>query len=167
MPVVVVRTSPVVQVIENTSSTEVLRDPSTQVAVLRDPSTVVELNARGPMGPIGPAGPASDGTIAPISFSYGDAPGVVFTPSEDGTLTYARVVFETAFDGASPAFKLGTLADDDCVMATHQNDPLEVGEYEVTADAPLVAGQSVYIAITPGAGASQGAGLIYLTFIPD
>jgi hypothetical protein len=146
---------------------QVLVNPTINALEVSNAPRPVTLSNLGQQGPIGPAGPGADGTVPPLSFSYGDAPGVIWTPSEAGTLTYVRAVFETAFNGTNPSFILGTLADADAILAADQADPNSVGEYEVTADVHLAASEAVYISINPGAGASQGAGLIYLTFIPD
>jgi hypothetical protein len=121
---------------------------------------------QGEQGEVGPAGPSSAG-VAPIAFSWGDASSVIWTPSDSGTLVVARLVIETAFDGAGAALTLGTNAAPAAIMSADQNAPGETGEYEVTADLALSAGTGVRLTITPGAGASQGAGLIYLIFLPD
>ena len=73
--------------------------------------------------------------------------------------------FSKAFDGA-PTIRVGTLAQPGAAMGSDANDPTAAGEYEVTADLRLSAGESLLLTISPG-GATQGAGLIYLTFIPD
>lgn len=140
---------------------------SSAVAVEGGTTVVAGGAAMGVQGPQGEPGLSGGGTIPPVAFSYGDAAGTIYTPGDAGTLTTARVVITTPFDGAGAALILGTVGDPDGIMPATDNDPTEAGEYEATADFPLAAGEGIRLTITPGAGASQGAGLIYLEFIPD
>lgn len=131
-----------------------------------DERTVARIgNAMGVQGPQGVAGQAG-GTIQPVAFSYGDAPGVIYTATGAGTLTAVRLVVVTPFNGTAPTIALGTLAQPGAAMATTDNDPMTVAEYEITADLHLDAGETLRITITPD-GSTAGAGLIYLTFIQD
>jgi hypothetical protein len=128
-------------------------------------TSVVTGGAMGVQGPPGVAG-TPGGTVQPVSFSYGDAPGTVYAPTAAGTVTVARVVITTPFNGTAPTLQLGTLAVPDAAMAATDSDPTTAGEYEVTADLQLAAGEALRITITPD-GSTAGTGLIYLTFIPD
>lgn len=121
--------------------------------------------AAGPQGPRGEPGLSGGGTTPPIEFAFGDAPGAVYTPSVDGMLTVVRLQMTTAFNGSGAAIELGTLADPAAAFPANFNDPYSTQEFEVTPDLPLLAGQSLRLTITPGS-ASQGAGLLFLTFIP-
>lgn len=120
----------------------------------------------GPTGATGPAGPSTQG-IPPIAYSYGDAGGAIFTPTQSGTITLVRLTVSIAFNGVSPQIILGTLALPSAVIAANENDPTNLGEYETTPDLHINALESVRIVITPGAGATQGSGTILLTFVPD
>lgn len=153
-------------VVVNPTVTTVSTTPAVRVVDVTQAPREVVLNGTGQQGPVGPAGPSSDG-VAPLSFSYGDAPGVVWTPSQAGTITEARVVFTAAFNGVSPSVIVGTIAAPDSILAADQNDPTAAGEFEATADKHLAANEGVRLAITPGSGATQGAGVLYLMFVPD
>jgi hypothetical protein len=120
----------------------------------------------GVQGQVGPAGPSAQG-IAPINFSYGDASSAIFTPSQAGTFTLVRLIITTAFNGVNSSLKLGTAGQSEAILAAAQNDPATIGEYENTPDLHVAANTAVLFTITPGAGASQGAGTIYLVFVPD
>jgi hypothetical protein len=133
--------------------------------IVRDRGTVTVTTA----GPQGPPGQNGD-TIAPISFAFGDAtPAVVHTTTVAGTFTTVRVIFDTGFNGTGATIALGTVASPQALLATNQNDPsaIAASEYEVTPDLHVSAGTAIRLSITPGSGASQGAGRILLTFIPD
>jgi hypothetical protein len=136
------------------------------IAVQDRRSVVRTGGAMGVQGPQGEPGLSGGGTISPIAFSYGDASSAVYIPSADGTLTVARLVITTPFDGAGAHLALGTLAVPGAALATTDSDPATAGEYEVTADLELSAGEALRLTITPGAAATAGAGLLYLTFIP-
>lgn len=129
-------------------------------------TTTVKIAAAGPQGPQGIAG-QSGGTIEPIAFAFGDASGVIYTPTVAGTVTVVRLVITTAFDGVGAALALGTTADHDCIMAADENEPTAEFEFEITADKHLALGEGVRIDITPGGSPTQGAGLVYITFAPD
>lgn len=164
--------TPVQRVVEVQAPQRVIEVQAPQRVVEVQPRVrQIEIAARGlrgEMGVQGPAGPAGTpgGTVQPISFSYGDAPGAVYTPSAAGTITVARVVIETPFNGTAPSLQLGTLASPGAAMAATDNDPTSSGEYEVTADLHLAAGEPLRITVTPD-GSTAGSGRIYLTFIPD
>lgn len=132
---------------------------------VRTSQTTVRQIAQGPQGLPGPAG-LPGGAVQPITFSYGDASGAIYTPSAAGTITVARVVIETPFNGAAPTLQIGTLAEPGAAMAATDNDPTSAGEYEVTADLHMAAGEPLRITVAPD-GSTAGSGRIYLTFIPD
>lgn len=153
-------------VVESVRTVHVI-DDGTVTQVLKSPVRVVQIVDEGPQGPPGDDG-AAGGSIAPIAFSYGDAsPSTIYTTTDAGTLTVVRVVIDTALNGTGAALKLGTIADDDALMTTAENDPSTVADYETTPDLHLSAGTVVRLTITPGSGATQGAGRVLLTFIPD
>lgn len=139
------------------------------VTVLDRDTRTVELTTAGPQGPQGEPGLSGGGTIPPIPFSYGDAsPATIYTPSSAGTFTAVRVIFDTAFNGTGASIALGTVASPEILLATNENDPASAdSEYEVTPDVHVAAGTAIRLSITPGAGASAGAGRVLLTFIPD
>ena len=126
---------------------------------------VLDVGKGGPRGPRGERGPAG-GSIPAISFSYGDAAHTIYTPESAGTLTYTRIKLNTAFNGVAPQIIIGTAADPDAAMPADYNDPKLALEYENTPDIHLDENESVILTITPD-GSTQGAGLIFLEFLPD
>ncbi len=128
-------------------------------------TTVAAGNAMGVQGPQGEPGLSGAGTIPPINFSFGDAPGAVYTPIVAGVLTVVRVQMRTPFNGTGGAIRIGTLADSEAALPAAHIDPYSDHEFEATPDIALAAGEAVRITITPGT-ASQGSGQLFLTFIP-
>lgn len=142
-------------------------DAKRQVQTMRAESDVLQVGTRGIQGIQGEPGLDGAGIISPIAFAWGDAPGVIFTPGEDGVLTDVRIVVTTPFNGINPAAELGTAGDTDAAFPANYSDLATAGEYAATADLPLAAGQGLLLTLAPGFGASQGAGLAYLTFLPS
>lgn len=121
----------------------------------------------GGTGRRGPKGADGAGAVPAISFAFGDAPRTVWTAEVNGILSGARLSIEHAFDGDGAAIMVGVQSNPSAVMQAGQSDPKTAGDYEVTPDIVMMAGQTVTITITPGAGASAGDGFLLLTFIPD
>lgn len=117
-------------------------------------------------GPPGPPGPVSDG-IPAIPFSYGDASSVVATAPADGIITIVRIDFETPFNGAGAQVTVGVLGDTDALMPATQNEPSEQASFEDVVDYPVTAGMAVWLDIVGGSGATQGAGVLFLGFVPE
>jgi hypothetical protein len=109
---------------------------------------------------------APGGTIAPIAFSYGDAPGTVYQPPAAGTLAVVRIKITTPFNGAGAKVQIGTAGDEDAFMPADYSDPAQAEEFEYTPDVHVAAGTAVRMTIDP-AGSTAGAGLVFLTFLPD
>lgn len=140
----------------------IVQPNNTAVTVTEQPTRVMLGTSMGPQGPKGEPG----GTIPTIGFSYGDAPGVVWTPDTGGVLTYARIKITTAFDAPGATIMVGTLSDPEAALPAGYVWPQAAEEYENTPDVRLIAGQSIRIHIDP-AGATAGAGLLFLAFTPD
>lgn len=136
---------------------------STPVNVVDRPTNV---QTGGGMGVQGRPG-APGGSVPAIAFSYGDAPGVIWTASSPGFLTYVRAKVLTAFNGAGAELRIGTLADAESVLPASMSLLSQDDEYENTPDIHLAAGEAVLIAIAPGVGATAGNGLVFLEFQPD
>lgn len=136
---------------------------NTAVDVTSRPTTVKAGNGMGVQGPKGEPG----GTVPPIPFSFGDASAAIWMPDAAGVVTVARIVVTEAFDGDSPALALGTAAAPESILPPEYVAPASAGEYEATADVRLSAGEAVRLSISPGVGATQGAGVVYITFLPD
>lgn len=98
-----------------------------------------------------------------VAFAFGDAsPRNIYVAPNNRTATIVRVVIDTAFDGAGAAIAIGTAADPELLMPYDGNDPATALSYENAPDAALNAGDAVQLSITPGAGATRGAGRIIL-----
>lgn len=157
-------------VVKGRGRAKVLIDREARVPIVRRERSSVLIptgapGARGPAGEDGQPGIDAQGQIPPIPFSWGDAPATVYTPEVDGMLTIVRVQYTTAFNGSGATLVVGTTADPDAAMPAAYNSPHSVYEYENTPDLPLDEGEALVLTITPGT-ASQGAGLLFLTFLP-
>lgn len=114
--------------------------------------------AAGRRGPAGPSGSA----LPPISFGYGDAtPRLIHAFDAPAMLAELQLVIQQPFDGEGATLRLRT--DTGLVlMNTDQNAPDLAATFETTPAAKLPAGTLLYLDITPGAGATTGAGQILL-----
>jgi hypothetical protein len=128
--------------------------------------SVVAVGTRGAQGARGLQGYSGAGLIPPIAFAWGDAAGSVYAPTETGTLATVRVVVTVPFDGNGAQLMLGTAGTPDAALAAADNDLSVAGEYEVTSDLNLAMAEDLILTITPGFGASQGAGFLFLSFLP-
>jgi hypothetical protein len=105
--------------------------------------------------------PGGDSTRKVVSFSYGDAsPAPLFTVPADCTDILARLVIDTPFDGAGASLKLGTSGNPEAFLAAADNDPTAAAGYEAAPDLSVSSGEQVLLTITPGTGATQGAGRV-------
>lgn len=141
----------------------VVQPRETPVGVVSRPTVV---RAGGSMGPQGPRG-APGGSVPAITFGFGDAPHAVFTPDAAGVLVNARLKIDTPFDGGGAQIRVGIAGDAEAVLSAADNDPTRALEYENSPDLRMTAGQGVVLAITPGTGTTQGAGQLFLTYLPD
>lgn len=127
----------------------------------------VEVVEVGLQGPPGAPGLDAAGNPPPIPFAFGDAsPAPVYTAASPALVVSAAVHLRTPFDGAGAALELGVSGQPGLLMPAAYNDPRVPGEYENSPDVTLSAGQQVLLTITPGAGATQGAGVIILRILP-
>lgn len=152
----------VARIVERRPTMRVL-DRSTPIHAIDRPTQV----SVGTPGLQGPPGSGAGGGIAPIAFAFGDAPGTVWTPAQSGLLSYARVIVDEVFNGSGAQLVVGTGSDPDAVMPAAYVDLTALQEFENTPDIHLNVGEAVRLTITPGAGASTGAGRLLLNFIPD
>jgi hypothetical protein len=140
---------------------EALNDPHTVRETVR--TMVVSGAEQGPRGAPGIVG----GSVPPIHFSYGDAAGIRFVAPTNGTFTLARLDFETAFNGTGAAVKVGVIGNIEALMAAAASSPAVIARFEVVPDFFVLAGTGVWLEITPGVGASQGSGVLYLMFTSE
>ena len=122
--------------------------------------TVIEVEAAGPRGAQGEPGA---GAGIEIPFAYGDATPSFLTTVAAGKLVYeVAILITTPFNGTGAALKIGNTLVPDGLMAEGENNPAEASTYVTHPNVSYVGPTGIYLTITPGAGASQGAGLITL-----
>ncbi|MGH8562715.1 MAG: hypothetical protein ACREXW_00990 [Gammaproteobacteria bacterium] len=123
---------------------------------------IVEVAAQGPAGPPGPAGPSGAGVIE-IPFAFGDAtPKTLLTVPAEKTVYGTGIHIFTAFDGTGPALQIGDADDPGRLMPAGSNAPGEVGSYLASPNHRYATATVLFLTITPGGGASQGAGIVIL-----
>lgn len=115
---------------------------------------------QGPAGPVGPPGPAG----IEFNFAFGDATPATVVTALAGKMVYGvQLHIKVPFDGAGAALVVGDAAQANRLMAAAENDVTTVGSnttapaYVYTANTPILLG------ITPGAGATQGSGVLVLS----
>ena len=135
-----------------------------QVVTERAAPTMVLTEAR--IGPPGRDG--ADGSVGRIiSFAFGDATPKALDIAQAGKRIYSvGIHIFTPFDGAGAALAIGSAFASDELLAPHQVAPGEVGQFEVYPDAAYVSNTQLYLSITPGDGASQGAGQVLIVIEP-
>jgi len=132
------------------------------IVVDRSVGGVVAAGQQGPAGATGPAGPPGAAAVE-IAFAYGDATPVALTTATAGKLVYGvDIHIRTAFDGSGAALTVGDAGDTARLMAANENDPTAVGSYTTTPAYAYGSDTGLTLSITPGAGASQGAGVLVL-----
>lgn len=132
------------------------------IVVDRSVGGVVAAGQQGPAGATGPAGPPGAAAVE-IAFAYGDATPVALTTVTAGKLVYGvDIHIRTPFDGSGAALTVGDAGDMARLMAANENDPTAVGSYTTTPAYAYGSDTGLTLSITPGAGASQGAGILVL-----
>lgn len=141
----------------------VVEVPRVQLVVAdRSVGGVVAVGQQGPQGLMGLPGPAGGAAIE-VAFSYGDATPVSVTTALAGKLVYGvQIHIHVPFDGSAAALTVGDAGDTDRLMAAADNDPTTVGSYTTTPAYAYGSDTGLTLSITPGAGASQGAGILVL-----
>jgi hypothetical protein len=117
---------------------------------------------QGPPGPTGPAGPPGSVSVE-ANFAFGDATPATVTTALAGKLVYGvEIYIKTPFDGAGAQIVVGDAAQSNRLMAANENDLLTVGGNHSTPAHAYAVDTPILLGITPGAGATQGAGVIVL-----
>lgn len=146
------------------SLVNVARDTG-MVAVLEEAGGRQLVALAGNPGPRGAAGPAGlDGGVTPAhTFAWGDAtPDLVATVAAGKRVFSVSLAIETAFNGTGAQIQVGTLAAPDLLMAATSNAPGSVAVYETNPNVFFGTETGIYLTITPGSAASQGAGALIL-----
>lgn len=114
------------------------------------------------VGPAGPPGPPG-GSLPTLVFSYGDAtPALIGTMSAGTRLFNVRLSIEAAFNGTGADISVGTLASPNLLADSAVIDPAVIAVFEFSPQNLFLVDTSVYLFITPGAGATAGSGSIIL-----
>lgn len=99
-----------------------------------------------------------------IPFAYGDAsPRTVLSIPAGTRVLAVSVVLDTGFDGIAAALSLGDGTDPERLLAPSQLDAAAPGVYGATPGVVYPIATDIRLAITPGEGASQGAGVLVIT----
>lgn len=133
--------------------------PPPTVTVSQSGVTVVSLGIQGPPGAAGPSGAAA----APVNFSFGDAsPAVISSGQPAQIILQINVNVITPFNGVGASVSVGTVASPSLFVASSQLDLSTATEFEITVGLPLAANTNIIATITPGQGATAGAGWILI-----
>ncbi len=101
-----------------------------------------------------------------IDFTFGDAsPSPIYTITENAANVLLRIVIRTPFNGVGAALSLNALSGPTLLPST-AIAPSIAGGYEAAPDVVLLAGDVIRLVITPGSGATAGAGSIIVDTIP-
>jgi hypothetical protein len=115
----------------------------------------------------GGGGTGTDATNYYLPFSYGDAsPEPIEIVASGKKILSVRLFIETVFDGSGAALSVGPSSDIDQLMDESENNPAALGEYSVYPGVEYGSATLIELHITPGSGASQGAGLVVLEVEP-
>lgn len=99
------------------------------------------------------------------AFAFGDA-----TPAALGTIPAGALVSRvsltvlTAFDGGGAALAVGDAGNSQRFLAAARCDPAQAATYTTSPGQRLAADTAVVLAITPGAGATAGSGLLIVDY---
>lgn len=126
---------------------------------------VVTVGEAGPAGPAGPPGSAA-GTYQ-ATFAYGDAsPAIVATVPAGKVVYEVEIAIVTPFDGAGAALSVGDAGLPDRLMTLIENDPTQRGSNTTAPAYQYASDTDILLTITPGAGASQGNGIVFIRTNP-
>ena len=96
-------------------------------------------------------------------FGFGDSTPDLIVMANAGDVVYeVEIVIMTPFDGTGAALTIGDSAQNDRLMQSTQNDPATPATYGAIPDYKYSAVTPINLYISPGAGATQGAGFILI-----
>lgn len=109
----------------------------------------------------GAAAGTAEETVVAVPFTFASGSPLILVPVMLGhVVDRVSVVIETTFDGAGASLQVGTAATPGLILATSDIDPTKLGTYTNHALFPFAAAANLELTITPGGGATQGAGLV-------
>lgn len=147
------------------NDTLVVTNEQAQTVVTPEEVThVVDIGKQGPPGATGPAGPPGSGSgVIEINFAFGDATPASLVTALAGKMIYGvKVHVKVPFDGVGAQVTIGDVGDLDRLMMATENDLTSVGSSETNPAFAYGSDTALLLSITPGAGASQGSGLVTL-----
>lgn len=119
--------------------------------------TVVSVGAQGPTGATGPSGSSAP----PVNFAFGDASPMVISPGQPAqVILQITVHIATAFNGAGASLTVGTVASPSLYVESSQLDLAVETEFQINVGKNMTAATDIIATITPGTGATTGAGWI-------
>lgn len=125
-----------------------------------DESTALRYDGFAWAAPSGEAGPVRQ---VVHGFGFGDAsPAQVTTVAAGRTLLRVAIAVQTPFDGVGAVLAVGDGTTPDRFLASDQVNPGAAAMYVASPALKLAANTPLCLAITPGAGASVGSGLLIL-----
>ena len=96
-------------------------------------------------------------------FGFGDSTPDLIVMANAGDVVYeVEIVIMTPFDGTGAALTIGDSAQNDRLMQSTQNDPATPATYGAIPDYKYPAVTPINLYISPGAGATQGAGFVLI-----
>jgi hypothetical protein len=116
-----------------------------------------------PARPVDMAAPGPGaGAVMVVSFTLATPSPLVLSPLLAGqSVVRAGIVVTTTFDGVGAALPLGTPFSPAVILAAADSRPAAAGQYETDAVTSFGAPDTLQLVITPGAGATQGAGQVF------
>lgn len=126
-----------------------------QAALAASQATAAEKGDKGDPGDPGAPG----GSAVQFEFSFGDATPAYISEIA-GFVVAVSIVITIPFNGTGAALTIGTAGSPDLLMPSTGNDPTTSSRYEATPGVEV--NEAAFLTITPGSGATQGAGVVYL-----
>ncbi len=147
---------------------EVLVDVGNPLEVTVDGDRVLEVTLAGelaleisPIGIQGPRGLPGEASRIIFPFAYGDASPAI-AASVAGLVVAAAIIITVPFDGVGANLSLGDGTVSDRLLPANCIDPYTVATYEANLPHSYTVTTAILLSITPGAGATQGAGFVVL-----
>lgn len=102
-------------------------------------------------------------SVIELPFAYGDASPSTIVSAPTGKVIYeVEIAITQTFDGVGAALKVGDGSVSDRLMKTTENDPTQVGSNKTAPAYSYGSATAVLLTITPGAGATQGRGVVFV-----